>query len=128
MRFLLTASLFLGATLAPVRADDTVVEEPGAATPWLAYNPRCTEQQWKRLRPGMSVHAATAVLRCPPGDYTCGKGIYVAFLDTVSVDGLQRDYAKCWFGCDGAIGLVLDQQGKVDHADWYPALDPGSGR
>ena len=124
MRFLLTASVFLGTSLALLRADGGAVKVRVAATPY----PRCTQQQCDQIHRGMSVDEATAVLRCPPGDYTGGKGIYVAFIDPYPVHVLRRDYAKYWCGHQGAIGLVLDKDGKVRRAEWYPALDPGSGR
>jgi hypothetical protein len=94
----------------------------------LLQDRRFTEQQSKQIRPGMTVAQVTAVLGCPPRDYTGGKGLYVAFIDPVPIHALRREYATCWFGPQGAIGLVLDKEGKVRYADWYPALDPENAR
>jgi hypothetical protein len=72
----------------------------------------------------MTVEEVTAILGCPPGDYTDDKGCYVAFVDPFPVDAFQRQYAIHWCGHQGAIGLVLDKEGKVKWTDWCPPLDP----
>jgi RNA polymerase sigma factor (sigma-70 family) len=89
---------------------------------------RFTERQSKQIRPGMTVAQVTALLGCPPGDYTGGKGLYVAFIDPFPVAAFRRQFPVHWCGHQGAIALVLDRRGKVRHADWYPALDPEGGR
>ena len=76
----------------------------------------------------MTVAQVTALLGCPPGDYAGGKGLYVAFVDPFPVTAFRRHFAIHWCGPQGAIGLVLDQEGKVRYADWYPALDPEDAR
>jgi hypothetical protein len=94
----------------------------------LLQDRRFTERQSKRIRPGMTVAQVTALLGCPPGDYTGGKGLYVAFVDPFPVAAFRRHFAIHWCGHQGAIGLVLDKEGKVRYADWYPALDPENAR
>jgi RNA polymerase sigma factor (sigma-70 family) len=90
----------------------------------LLQDRRFAEQESKQIRPGMTVAQVTALLGCPPGDYTGGKGLYVAFVDPFPVAAFRRQFAVYWCGHTGAIGLVLDTEGKVRYADWYPALDP----
>jgi hypothetical protein len=124
MRLLLAVSVFLGTSPALIRANDPAAKQPDAETSWLLSPPRCTQRQCEQIRRGMSVEDVAAMLGCPPGDYTGGKGIYVAFIDPFPVDAVRRQHAKYWCGRDGAIGLVLDKGGKVRRADWYPALDP----
>jgi hypothetical protein len=94
----------------------------------LCQDRRFTERQSKRIRPGMTVAQVTALLGCPPGDYAGGKGLYVAFVDPFPVTAFRRHFAIHWCGRQGAIGLVLDKEGKVRYADWYPALDPEDAR
>jgi uncharacterized protein (TIGR03067 family) len=90
----------------------------------LLQDRRFTEQQSKHIRRGMTVAQATSLLGCPSGDYTGGKGLYVAFIDPFPLAAFQRHYPVHWCGHTGAIGLELDKDGKVRWADWYPALDP----
>jgi hypothetical protein len=87
----------------------------------LRQDRRLSERQSKRIRPGMTVAQVTALLGCPLGDYTSGKGLYVAFVDPFPVAAFRRRFAIHWCGPRGAIGLVR-------YADWYPALDPEDAR
>jgi hypothetical protein len=97
-----------------------------AATPWLRSLavPRFTEEQWQRLERGLTVEEVTRILGCPPGDYTQGRGTYAGFADELHVDFFRLQYTHYWCGHEGAIGLVLDDEGKVSHADFLPGLDP----
>jgi WD40 repeat protein len=90
----------------------------------LIQDRRFTEEQSKQIRRGMTVAQVTALLGCTSGDYTGGKGLYVAFIDPFPLSAFQRHYPVHWCGHTGAIGLVLDEKGKVRCADWFPALDP----
>jgi hypothetical protein len=94
----------------------------------LLQDRRFTEEQSKQVRRGMTVAQLTALLGCPSGDYTGGKGLYVAFIDPFPLVTFQRHYPVHWCGHTGAIGLELDKDGKVRWADWYPALDPENAR
>ena len=125
MRFLLTASLLLGASPPLLKANDPPLTQADSATSWPLYlPPRCTEQQCKEIRRGMSLKDVTAILGCPPGDYTSGRGMYISFIDPFPADAVQRYYRIYWCGQHGAIGLTLDEHRKVKSADWFPALDP----
>ena len=123
MRFLLAASVFLGMPSALINAHDPAGTRADSATPWSVYNPLCTQQQCEEIQRGMSVEAVTAILGCPPGDYTDGRGMYVSFIDPCPVDAVQHGYATYWCGEHGAVGLTLDQNRRVARVDWFPALD-----
>jgi hypothetical protein len=104
--------------------------EPGgvAIHAELRRERRFTQEQSKQVRPGMSVAQVTALLGCPPGDHTGGQGLYVAFIDPFPVAAVRREHPVNWCGYHGAIGLVLDKEGKVRSASWLPALDPENAR
>lgn len=76
----------------------------------------------------MTIEQVTALLCSPPGDYTVGLGTYVAFIDAIGADAMRRAYPICWCGSHGAIGLVPGKDGLVDHAEWYPAVNPPNDR
>ena len=88
------------------------------------HRPRFTEKQWLQLKPGMSEEEVTAILGCPSGDYTGGKGMYLFFIDDCPVSFVRSHYEKSWCGHHGAIGLVFDNEGKLRRADYFPVLDP----
>jgi RNA polymerase sigma factor (sigma-70 family) len=90
----------------------------------LRREPRFTQRQSDQIRAGMSVAQVTALLGCPPGDYTGGRGCYVAFVDPFPLAALRREYPVNWCGHQGAIGLALDKQDAVRYALWWPPLDP----
>jgi RNA polymerase sigma factor (sigma-70 family) len=108
------------------RADVLILDletEGSAIHAELRRDPGFTQRQTERIEKGMSVDDVTAALGCPPGDYTAGKGCYIAFIDPFPVDAFRRQFPIHWCGRQGAIGLVLDETGKVRHAEWYPTLD-----
>jgi hypothetical protein len=124
MRFLLAASVFLGTSSALIKANDPTVNIQGD----LRRDPGFSQRQSEQIQKGMTVDEVTAILGCPSGDYTGGKGCYVAFIDPFPVAAFRRQFAIHWCGHQGAIGLVLDKKGKVKYADWYPPLDPENRR
>jgi len=124
MRRLVAALVLLGTSPALINANAPDVEPVVGAAAGLVYIPQCTYEQSKEIREGMSVGDVAAILRCPPGDYTGGKGVYIAYVNPFPVAALRREHAKYWCGRRGAIGLALDTSGKVKYAAWYPALDP----
>jgi hypothetical protein len=124
MRHFFAAAALLGTGSALIRADDPAVKHAEATMVATSYNLRCTARQCDKVRPGMTVAEAAAVLGCPPGDYTDGKGVYIAFIDPFPVESVRLQYSLFWCGRDGAVGLVLDNDGRVRRAEWLPALDP----
>jgi hypothetical protein len=125
MRFLLAVLLLPGTSLALLRADDGMAKERAGGRHGFSSTPRCTQEECEQIHRGMTVQQAASILRWPPGDYTGGKGMFICFIDPFPADAFPLHYRKYWCGYHGAIGLELDSEGKVDRADWYPALYPG---
>jgi hypothetical protein len=120
MRKLIIAAILL-VTALPGSADDPTAKRSLAQSPVFVYSPRCTEKQCQQLRRGMSIEEAQAILGCPPGDYTGGRGMYVCFIDPFPASNFHWNYKIFWCGEQGAIGVTLNN-GRVNSADWYPAL------
>jgi hypothetical protein len=124
IRFLVAISVFIGTSSALAESVDLPAKQAEAASKWPPYEPRCTQQECEKIKRGMRVRDVAAILRCPPGDYTSGKGVYAAFIDPFPVRAVRYQYSNYWCGRQSAIGLALDQNGRVKRADWFPAVDP----
>src|SRR5260370_39939654 len=97
---------------------------PVRAMPLLLFSNghRFTEKQWRQLKPGMSFEEVTAILCCPPGDYTEGKGMYVGFCEEIHVSLVQWEFQKSWSSHHGAIGVFFDKEGKLSHTSFFFAV------
>jgi hypothetical protein len=86
---------------------------------FCSQRPRFTQEQAKKLQRGMTVAEVTEVLGGPPGDYTDGRRSYA----TGDVAFIKSSHKIHWCGNEGAIGLLMEGDGTLQFAVYYPAVD-----
>jgi hypothetical protein len=121
MRGTLTA-LVLSFSASGASADDPSAKELLFRPSTYVYKPRCSEADCQRIQRGMTLEQVKAIVGCPPGDYTAGRGMYVSFIDPFPANSFSWHYKIYWCGDDGGVGVKLDRNGLVATADWYPSL------
>ena len=90
---------------------------------------RFTERQHNRLKVGMTKDEVIRLLRCPPGDYTNGKGSYLllgstgATMDRMDLGPGPGELRDWWCGSHGAIWAHFDDDGRLTGSMYWHARE-----
>jgi hypothetical protein len=73
------------------------------------------QENFERIRVGMTRAEVEAILRCPPGDYATVE--YIPEFCGFTLAGATR-----WISNDGEVRIWFDQHGRVERAHYFELI------
>jgi hypothetical protein len=96
-----------------------VVLLAGAVLIFFGPNPNITGESCEQIKPGMTQREVESILGCPAGDYRKNKG------HRFGITGLPPPpRGQLWFGREGMVVVIFDENGRVTHAGFIVADEP----